>query len=82
MHTEIPAGKQYVKNKISGVFPLSQGYGKTMLCHQIFENLKHFDYPALFYNNIEECVALISNFKKIEKFISPGYERIEKGIWD
>ncbi|NMA72737.1 MAG: hypothetical protein GX963_00945 [Bacteroidales bacterium] len=74
IHPETPAAKQYIKNKISGIFPLSQAYGKIILYHQIFEAIKDFDYPALFYNSVEECISLISTPKKIKYYTPPNYE--------
>lgn len=78
IHPDTPAAKQYTKNKISGLFPLAQAYGKTMLCHQIFEKVKDFEYPALFYQDIEGCVALVSAARKKEHSVFPHYEEDRK----
>lgn len=74
IHPDTPAAKQYVQNKISGVFPLSQAYAITMLCHQMFSAVEGFDYPALFYQDVDQCVELINGLKKAEDFESPAYE--------
>lgn len=74
IHPETPAAKQYTRNKISGIFPLSQALGKTMLCHKMFAMVENFEYPKCFYNSIDECVSLITDSKKDSTFILPNYE--------
>ena len=74
IHPETPAAKQYTKNKISGIFPLSQAFGKTMLCHRMFDAVEDFEYPKCFYNSVDECVSLITDSKKDSTFVLPNYE--------
>lgn len=49
IHPEAEGAENYTKYKISGIFPLSLAYDVPLLCHDIFEGIEGFEYPALFY---------------------------------
>ncbi|MDR2065456.1 MAG: hypothetical protein LBP85_07105 [Prevotellaceae bacterium] len=60
IHPNTPDAQSYLKYKISGMFPFSQAYSKTMLCHTLFADIKNFNYPILFYNSIDNIIPLIN----------------------
>ena len=59
IHPDTPDALSYTNAKISGSFTLSKMFGKTMLCHRIFQNVKKFNYDVLYYESLDELPAII-----------------------
>jgi len=57
--------ENYMKYKISGTFVLSDAFGKTMLCDEVFSQVKGFDYNALYYKNEEDFIRLLQEKKAV-----------------
>lgn len=74
IHPDTPSAKQYLTNKISGVYPLSLGYQKTMICHEMFSTVNNFDYPSVYYHDLDACVELINKQEQAKTKISPNYQ--------
>lgn len=51
--------ESYMKCKISGMFPLSFSYQVPLLCHNMFQSVDGFDYPALFYDSDQALCEII-----------------------
>ncbi len=60
IHSFDRTSQDYIKNKVSGTFILSEAYGKTMLCDILFKEEEGFVYPSLFYSDITDFILLIS----------------------
>lgn len=66
IHPEAHGAGDYTKTKISGMFPLSLAFQKTMLCHTLFSKVDGFDYNVLFYADSGQLVDIINKGKKVE----------------
>jgi len=75
IHSDTHTAGDYTKTKISGMFPLSLAFKKTMLCHNFFANVKGFDYNVLFYDNLDELVDTINQNRKVEHTFTADFDK-------
>lgn len=75
IHPEAHAAGDYTKIKISGMFPLSLAFQKTMLCHSLFGQVKGFDYNVLFYDNLDALVETINQNRKVEHTFTADFDK-------
>lgn len=64
IHPGTPDAMSYTNSKISGSFTLSKMFGKTMLCHRIFQNVENFNYDALYYESLDELPSIIEQDRR------------------
>ena len=75
IHPDAHTAGDYTKTKISGMFPLSLAFEKTMLCHNLFAQVKGFDYNVLFYDNLDELVDTINQNRKVEHTFTADFDK-------
>lgn len=72
IHPNIRDAQSYTCDKISGTFVIAACYGIKMLCQNMFQNIERFNYPLLFYKNIDDIPQIIlADKKECRNWVSP-----------
>jgi hypothetical protein len=57
IHANTPFCTEYQTTKVSGTFLLAAAYNKPMLIDKAFASIRDFNFPSVFYADMDECIS-------------------------
>ena len=57
IHSNTPFFAEYQTSKVSGTFLLAAAYNKPMLIDKVFASIRGFNFPSVFYADMDECIS-------------------------
>lgn len=57
IHADTPFFAEYQTTKVSGTFLLAAAYNKPMLIDKAFASIRGFNFPSVFYADMDECIS-------------------------